>query len=132
MGRLQGMWSPMPGMPTVGSLFDGCRYTEAMAVLQDQASNEYPDSENSGKRVCVRCASCSSSYRVMSCCRKRDMFLLKCDDVVSPPLWVFPLIHSTTYLKNLAMVSKEAQEVGTNGGYKKYYIAGRFIRTTGV
>ena len=37
--------------------------------------------------------------------------MLSCNDILSPPLWVLPLVHSPQYLSHLWDLAEEAREV---------------------
>lgn len=41
----------------------------------------------------------------------RSLLMLKCNDILAPPLWVLPLVHSPEYLRLLWSLVKEAKEV---------------------
>jgi hypothetical protein len=37
--------------------------------------------------------------------------MLNCNDIMSPPLWVLPLVHSPQYLAHLWELAEEAKQV---------------------
>ena len=43
--------------------------------------------------------------------RERRLHMLSCNDILSPPLWVLPLVHSPQYLAHLWDLAEEAREV---------------------
>ena len=43
--------------------------------------------------------------------RERRLHMLSCNDILSPPLWVLPLVHSPQYLAHLWELAEEAREV---------------------
>ena len=43
--------------------------------------------------------------------RDRRLHMLSCNDVISPPLWVLPLVHSPQYLSHLWELAEEARDV---------------------
>lgn len=44
--------------------------------------------------------------------RERRLHMLSCNDILSPPLWMLPLVHSPQYLSHLWDLAEEAREVG--------------------
>ena len=40
----------------------------------------------------------------------RSIQIVSCNDVISPPLWLLPLVHSSNYLHNLWLLAIEAKE----------------------
>ena len=43
--------------------------------------------------------------------------MLSCNDVISPPLWVLPLVHSPQYLSHLWELAEEARDVSVTQTY---------------
>jgi hypothetical protein len=43
--------------------------------------------------------------------RERRLHMLNCNDIMSPPLWVLPLVHSPQYLAHLWELAEEAKQV---------------------
>ena len=43
--------------------------------------------------------------------RDRRLHMLSCNDIISPPLWVLPLVHSPQYLSHLWELAEEARDV---------------------
>ena len=49
--------------------------------------------------------------------RDRRLHMLSCNDVISPPLWVLPLVHSPQYLSHLWELAEEARDVSVTQSY---------------
>ena len=49
--------------------------------------------------------------------RDRRLHMLSCNDVISPPLWVLPLVHSPQYLSHLWELAEEARDVSVTQTY---------------
>ena len=45
--------------------------------------------------------------------RERRLHMLSCNDIISPPLWCLPLVHSPQYLAQLWALAQEAKDVRT-------------------
>ena len=42
--------------------------------------------------------------------RERRLHMLSCNDIIAPPLWVLPLVHSPQYLAHLWELAEEAKD----------------------
>lgn len=93
------------------------RFTQATVVLHfDRVQHITPENHTESQDRVQRCIEALQQRIVVAGQTrvpgpgKREIHLLCCNDVLAPPVWCLPLVHSPVYLKALCDMSDEANK----------------------